>query len=295
MIVVTTPTGKIGRQLIEALLAADEAVRVIVRDPSKLPVAMRERVEVVPGSHGDAGVVDRAFRGADAVFWLMPPDPHLISLDVYPAFTRPACNAIRTHGVRHVVSVSNLGRGTPFAARAGFATAALAKDDQIAETGVNFRALTLPSFMDNLLLQVPAIQGQGTFSGAISADRKRPTCATRDIAAAAAKLFVDRSWTGRGDVPVLGPEDLSCNDMAGILSDVLGRPIRYQQMTFDALAAQLKGRGMSDAFVNGFVEMMRAKDDGMDNAEPRTPAATTPTSLRVWCEIILKPAILALT
>lgn len=292
MIVVTTPTGNIGRQLIENLLAAGQAVRVIARDPSKLSPVTREQVEVVPGSHGDAGAVDRAFRGADAVFWLIPPNPHLTSLDVYPEFTRPACDAIRTHGVRHAVTVSNLGRGTPFADRAGFATASLAIDDLIAGTGVNFRALTLPAFMDNLLLQLPAIKGQGTFSGAISAHRKRPTCATRDIAAAAGELLVDRSWAGRGDVPVLGPEDLSCDGMAGILSDVLGRPIRYQQLTFDALAAQLRGRGTSDAFVRGYVEMMRAKDDGMDNAEPRTPAATTPTTFRTWCEAVLKPAVL---
>ena len=118
MIVVTTPTGNIGHQLVEDLLAAGRPVRVIVRDPSKLPAATRDRVEVVPGSHGDADVVDQAFRGAQAVFWLMPPDPSCASLDVYQDFTRPACAAIRRHGVRHAVSVSALGRGTPFAGRA---------------------------------------------------------------------------------------------------------------------------------------------------------------------------------
>ncbi len=292
MIVVTTPAGRIGRQLVEDLLAAGQPVRVIVRDPSKLPAATRGRVEVEPGSHGDPDVVDRAFRGAAAVFWLKPPDPRAASLDSYPAFTRPACDAIRAHGVRHVVGVSNLGRGSPLAGRAGLVTASLAMDDLIAETGVNFRALTLPGFMDNLLRQVPAIKGQGTFSGPTSADRKLPLCATRDIAAAAAELLTDRSWTGAGDVPVLGPEDLSCDDMAEVMSDVLGRPIRYQRVPFDALAAQLKGNGMSDAFVRGYVEMMRAKDDGLDNAEPRTQAAGSPTTFRAWCETVLKPAVL---
>ena len=103
--------------------------------------------------------------------------------------------------------------------------------------------------MENLLRQVPAIKGQGTFFGPFAADRKLPLCATRDIAAVAAQLLVDRSWTGRADVPVLGPEDLSCDDMARIMSDVLDRPIRYQRVPFDALEAQLKGQGMSDAFV----------------------------------------------
>jgi hypothetical protein len=36
-----------------------------------------------------------------------------------------------------------------------------------------------------------------------------------------------------------------------------------------------------------------AKNQGLDNAEPRTPQSTTPTSFRQWCEEILKPAVLA--
>ena len=43
----------------------------------------------------------------------------------------------------------------------------------------------------------------------------------------------------------------------------------------------------------GMVEMMVAKDQGLDNAEPRTPESTTPTSFRQWCEEVLKPAVLA--
>jgi uncharacterized protein YbjT (DUF2867 family) len=256
-----------------------------------LPAATRARVDVVPGSHADADVVDRAFQGADAVFWLKPPDRQISDLD-YSDFARPACDAIRAHRVGHVVSVSNLGRGTRFAARAGLVTASLAMDELIAGTGTNLRALALPGFMDNLLGQMPAIKGQGTFFGPIAADRKLPLCATRDIATVAAQLIVDRSWNGRADIPILGPEDLSCDDMARIMSDVLGHPIRYQRVPFDALEAQLKGQGMSDAFVHGYVEMMRAKDEGMDNAQPRTPAATTHTTLRAWCEAVLKPAVL---
>ena len=50
MIVVTTPTGKIGSQVIPHLLAANEAVRVVVRDPSKLSSQVRDKVEIVTGS-----------------------------------------------------------------------------------------------------------------------------------------------------------------------------------------------------------------------------------------------------
>ncbi|MES1175567.1 MAG: NAD(P)H-binding protein [Myxococcales bacterium] len=48
---------------------------MIARDPARIPADVRERVEVVVGSHGDIDVVNQAFAGADAVFWLVPPDP----------------------------------------------------------------------------------------------------------------------------------------------------------------------------------------------------------------------------
>lgn len=298
MIVITAPTGQIGSRLLQILLdetrARGEELRVIVRDPGKLPDAVRARVDVVAGSHGDAQVVDRAFADADAVFWLVPSNPHTPSMDaMYSGFTRTAAKALTTHGVGHVVGVSALGRGTPVADRAGHVTASLAMDDFIASTGVAYRALANPTFMDNLLWQVASIRDNGVFTDTVAADRKAPTAATRDIAAAAAGLLLDRSWTGTGEVPVLGPEDLSPNDLAHIMSDVLGHPIRYERQTLEEFRTGLGGRGMGDALVQGYLDMMRAKEDGLDDGVPRTPQTTSPTTFREWCEQVLKPAVQA--
>jgi hypothetical protein len=129
-------------------------------------------------------------------------------------------------------------------------------DDQIASTGVSYRALTMPSFMDNIMRQVDAIKNQGS-------------------------------------VPVLGPDDLSFDDMAQIMSEVLGRPVRFQQIPGAAFKAGLVERGMSEAMAQGMLDMWVAKDNGIDNADPRTPESTTPTSFRQWCEDVLEPAVRA--
>jgi uncharacterized protein YbjT (DUF2867 family) len=164
-------------------------------------------------------------------------------------------------------------------------------DDLIASTGVAFRALTMPSFMDNFLRQVEPIKNQGVFFSPMSGDRKAPTCATRDIATVAAKLLLDSSWSGTGSMPVLGPEDLSLNEMAQIISKVLGRTVRFQQIPFEAFKARLIESGASESMANGMVDMMVAKNEGLDNIEPRTAESTTPTSFRQWCEEVLKPAV----
>jgi hypothetical protein len=77
------------------------------------------------------------------------------------------------------------------------------------------------------------------------------------------------------------------------MSEVLGQPVRYQQISPQALEDRLTGTGMSDAMAQATVDMMVAKEQGLDNAEPRTPQSTTPTSFRQWCEEVLKPTVLA--
>jgi uncharacterized protein YbjT (DUF2867 family) len=293
MIVITAPTGTIGHQVLENVLHGGAPVRVVARDPARLPANVRERVEVVKGSHGDADVINLAFAGADTVFWLVPPDPKAQSVDAaYVDFTRPACAAFKRHGVKRVVDIGALGRGLPVAARAGFVTASLAMDDLIASTDVHFRALTMPSFMDNILMQLGPIKTKGMFFSPIDGDRKLPACATRDIAAVAARLLLDPTWSGQEHVAVLGPEDVSFNDMAQIMSEVLGKPVRFQQISLDAYRARFVELGMSAAMAQGMTDMAAAKNEGLDNAEPRTPANTTPTSFRQWCEEVLKPAVL---
>jgi uncharacterized protein YbjT (DUF2867 family) len=294
MIVITTPTGQIGSQVLGNLLDSGEGLRVIVRDPSQLPAGVRDSLDIVEGSHGDAAVVAKAFSGADAVFWLAPPDPHALSVEAaFVDFTRPAADTFKRYGVGRVVAVSALGRGTPWAERAGYVTGSLAMDDLIAASGVAFRALCNPSFMDNTIRQAASIRDQGTFFSPIAGDRKLPTVATRDIAAAAARLLLDAGWSGVGEVPLLGPEDLSFNDMAEVMSDVLAKEIRFQRTTFEAYKDRFASFGMSDAMAQGMTDMAWAKNEGIDNGVQRTPENSTPTSFRQWCERVLKPAVAA--
>src|SRR5882757_6895230 len=148
MMVVTTPTGQIGSQVVQSLLAANEAVRVIARDPSRLPADIHARVEIVQGSSDDQGVLMCALKGAESLFLVVPPSfTTNDAMDYYLQFTRPVCRAIQSQGVKRVVAVSAVGRRV--ALPAGVVTASLAKDMEIERTGVDFRALWCPGFMEN--------------------------------------------------------------------------------------------------------------------------------------------------
>ena len=291
MIVLTAPSSQIGRQVVEEMLAAKASVRLIARDPSKLPESVRQTVEVIEGSHGDSSVVSRAFDGAEAVFWLLPPNPTKTLEEAYLDFSRPAASAISARKVKRVVSVTALGRNTEWKDKAGHVTASIAMDDLLMQTGAAFRGLAMPSFMENTIRQAGPIKEKGLFFGPISPTKKLPLTATRDMATAAAHLLLDTTWAGQQEVPVLGPDDLSSNEMADIISDVLDREVRYQQIPLDTFKQQFLGRGMTESFAQGYVNMYRAKDEGMDDPAAHSNKLRSPTSFRQWCEQKLKPAV----
>jgi hypothetical protein len=72
-----------------------------------------------------------------------------------------------------------------------------------------------------------------------------------------------------------------------------GRGWCFQRIPFEAYRARLAQLGMSEAMAQGMTDMAAAKNEGLDNAEKRTPESSTPTSFRQWCEQVLKTAVVA--
>ena len=288
MLVITTPTGQIGTQVLALLLEHRDRIRVIVRDPLRLDSGVRRRVDIIQGSHDDPAVLSRALEGADGLFWLVPPGLAGTSTEErYLGFTRPAADAIRRHGVSHVVGVSSAGHGWP--TRAGVLSAAFAMDAEIERTGTAYRALSMPFYMENLLTQRGAIREHGTFSLAFAADRPLAMVATRDIAATAAALLADRSWTGQEHVPVFGPDRVTPNAMAAVMSEVLDRTVVFKQLSVNEVESALTQRGASEGVVRDVIETIAAVQNGIYDAD-QARAIPGATDFRTWCREVLRPA-----
>ncbi|HWD61043.1 MAG TPA: NmrA family transcriptional regulator, partial [Humibacter sp.] len=173
---------------------------------------------------------------------------------------------------------------------AGHVSASHAMEDLFRSTGAHVRALSMPGFMDNFLRQVPAL-ANGTVSGTHPADLRIPWTATADIASAAARFLLDHTWTGQDSVGVLGPDDLSLNDIAQILTETLGTTIRFQPGDRTADKRALLAHGFSEAMAQSVVDMDIAAERGIYNLLPRTPENTGPTSFRRFAEEVIKPAL----
>lgn len=186
--------------------------------------------------------------------------------------------------------IAALGRGTALASEAGLVTGSLAMDDLLAATGAYLRALAMPSFIDNLLWQMPVLNDRGMFFATLLGDLALPAWSVSDIASAAAPFLLDDKWEGRTEVPVLGPEDIFSNQMAEIMSELLGRKIVCAPISPEGYEAMFIKQGYTPAMATGMTDMMRAKAQGLDFGVARTPDPASPTSFRQWCETVLQPA-----
>jgi uncharacterized protein YbjT (DUF2867 family) len=289
MIVITAPTGNVGSQLLSELLnARTESLRVIVRDPSRLPEPVRDQVQVIAGSHEDRAVLHQALDGAHALFWLIPPSMRASSAnDHYLSFTRPAVAAIRQHQVGHVVGISSAGRNWPHPA--GLLSAAHAMDTELQCSGAAYRSLGMPFYMENLLRPLPQMLSQGVLSLPLLPGRPLPTVATRDIAATAAGLLMDRDWETTDQMPIFGPDRLTPNQMAATISEVLGSQVVFEQADLAQVTASTIQRGIPEGMARDFAEMYQAQQNGIYD-EDWAHANPTPTSFRTWCETVLAPA-----
>jgi len=293
-IVVTTPTGRIGRIIVRELLAPEFSVRVIVRDPRRLSDETLEQVEVVRGSSDDLVSLGRALEGAEALYWCVPPPP-LEEQDVqghYERFARAACQAIKAAGTRRVVTISAGGKG--LARNAGPITALHAMEDILNECGAVIRHLRCGSFMENFLSQAPSIWERGTISYPIAGHIPVPMVAAADIADVALKWLVRGDWKGCEGIAVHGPEDLTYNQAVAILERVLERPVRYQQASVEEFMRTLEDAGASAEHARSLADMFAELARGITQADSKPHESTTPTTLATWAQRELVPVLDAL-
>src|SRR5215510_16252783 len=110
MITVMGATGNTGKKTTGTLLKAGEKVRALGRSESKLDELKHAGAEALAGDTNDVAFLARAFRGADAVYTLLPTDPRAADYRAEQDRQGEAIvKAIRESGVQYVVALSSMG------------------------------------------------------------------------------------------------------------------------------------------------------------------------------------------
>ena len=282
MITVMGATGHTGAKIAAALLAAGQQVRALGRSERKLAGLAGNGAEVRTGDITDAAFLTDAFRGADAVYTLLPTDKR--APDYYARQQQEGeaiAQAIRASGIRHVVALSALGADRPEGT--GIILGLRAQEERLKqvarEEGTNVLLLRPVSFFENFYDSLPLIAQAGINGDSVLPDLAVPMVATRDVAAVAAEALAARDWTGVVVRELIGPRDLSYAEATHILGAQIGQPdLAYVQFSYADMAAALVQAGLSASFAKVYVDMTRAFNEGIvQPLHGRTPENTTPT------------------
>jgi uncharacterized protein YbjT (DUF2867 family) len=263
MITVMGASGNTGKKIAELLLREGESVRALGRSEQRLAELKRAGAEVMVGDTNDADFLTNAFRGADAVYTLLPTDPGAADYRAEQDRQGEAIvNAIRQSGIKYVVALSSLGADLNHGT--GVILGLHAQEERLKQLdGTNILLLRPVSFFENFYGALPLIKSEGFNGGSVAAELAVPMIATRDIAEAAAKALKARDWKGVVVQDLLGQRDLSHAEATRIIGERIGQPdLQYIQFSYDDEIKALVSAGLSQSFARLFVEMNRSFNNG---------------------------------
>jgi NAD(P)H dehydrogenase (quinone) len=259
-------TGQIGGVVANALLAAGQPVRAVIRDAGKGRAWADRGCEVALANIEDPAALTSAFRGAEGVFVLAPPN-----FDPAPGF--PEAQAIgvalraaleSAHPAR-IVYLSTIGAQ---ASHQNLLTQHTIIEQAIGDLPMPVTFLRPAWFMENSSWDVAPARVQGVVPGFLQPfDKPVPMVATADIGRVAAGLLQE-TWSGRRVVELEGPRRVTPNELAATFAQLLGSPVRMEAVPRESWEALFKSQGMKnpvprirmlDGFNEGWIEFERGE------------------------------------
>jgi len=255
MILVTGAGGKTGRAVIRALVARGEPVRALVHRPEQ-----GRLVEELGAQHAVVGdmrlqeSMDRAAQGMRAICHICP--------NVHPdevAIGQTAIAAARSAGVQRFVYHSVL---HPQVEAMPHHWLKLRVEERLFESGLPYTILQPTAYMQNVLAQWEHVLEHGIYSVPYSIETRLGMVDLEDVAEAAAIVLTEPGHEGAtyelaGSEVATAAEALTQTEVAAILSQQLGRPVRAEAMPLETWEKRARESGLGDYQVETLAKMFQ--------------------------------------
>lgn len=256
-ILVTGATGHLGKAVVEALLKKTAASNIVLlaRDPEKLKHFAEKGVELRKGDYDDPASLANAFKGIDKVYFVSGSDIQNRSQQQLNVV-----KAAKEAGVKHVFYTSfqrkdeTAASPIAFIAQSHIETENALKDSGLAYTILKHGLYTdmLPLYMgekviENGIIYQPAGEGKTAFA------------LRADMGEAAANLLLSEGHESK-TYEIAGSVSVSYEEIAAMLSEITGKPIRYVSPPAAEFRETLGKAGVPEMYVNlfaGFAEAIR--------------------------------------
>ncbi len=268
MILVTGATGNAGGGVVNGLLELGAPTRALVRTNG--PRGLPDAVETVVGDLNDPSSVAGALDGVKAVFLLAG----------YAGIEETLAEMKRA-GVERVVLLSGSGAASGDRENA-IAAYQIRSERAVRDSGIAWTFLQPNSFMANALRWLPQLANGGDLVKAPFADVPVAMIHNDDLGAVAAAALTSTDHEGR-TYRLSGPEALRPAEQVEIVSEAIGRLLRFQALSNDEARKEMEGqmpREYVDAFFGFFVDGI--VDETTVQPTVKAVLGREPKSFREW-------------
>lgn len=230
-VLVTGATGSTGAEVLAALQRRGVPVRAMVRKDADAQRLRDHGSEAVLGDFDDDASVAAALAGARAAYLVTPSSER--AEDQQLRFVEQAARA----ETEHLVVLSQLGAAVDSPVR--FLRYHAVVEERVRALSTPFTFLRPNLFFQGLYAFAGPIAAQGRFFAPVG-DARVSAVDVRDIGEVGATALADGAHRGE-ELTITGPQALTHTEMAGSLSQALGRAVTFVDVPADAFAASLDG------------------------------------------------------
>ena len=265
-IVITGSLGNISKPLAQELIAKGHALTIISSNPDKKKVIEDMGAVAAIGSVQNEGFLTTAFTGADAVYTMVPPVSYLqADLDPVKHFSAIGKNyaaVIMKAGVPHVVNLSSWGAHREDGTGGIKGTYYLERILNELPATVSITHIRPTSFYYNLYSLIPAIKYSGKIAANYGDTDRTVLVAPADIASAVCEEL--ESITESRKVRYVASDELTCNEVARMLGEAIGKPHLQWELISDEQAQQnLEAAGLPPRSAALLVELQAGHHRGI--------------------------------
>jgi NAD(P)H dehydrogenase (quinone) len=223
-ILITGATGDTGGYAVEQLLQKGHEIRALVHRIDDRSRRLKDKgVEVVAGDYLDLGAMRTAVQGVRRAYFVYPIRPGIIQATAYFA------QAAREAGVEAIVNMSQISAREDARSHA-------ARDHWVAERVFDWSGIAVthlrPTFFAEWLLYYAPMVKAGTLSWLLGTGKHAPVAA-EDQARVIVGILEDPAPHGGKVYPLFGPKEFTPAEIAQVLSGMLGKDVRYKQVTME--------------------------------------------------------------
>jgi uncharacterized protein YbjT (DUF2867 family) len=230
-VLVIGATGRVGRAVVDLLVDARVPVRALTHR-SEAATALPAGIDVVSGDLTVPDSLDAALRGVSTVFlvWTAPPATAAAVVERLAASERRVVLLSAPHRTPH-----------PFFQQPNPMAVLYTEIERLLATaGLETTIIRPGMFASNALFWwAPTIRDDGIVRWPYGAAETAPVD-DRDVAAVVARTLYEDGHVG-GDYVLTGPESLSQAEQVGIIGDVLGRRIPFEELSPDEFRNETEG------------------------------------------------------